>query len=125
MNSGHFRIDLTEHSKEALKTAQTMKDFMEHYELASNMAPEDRKKLGSFWSGYIHTKFNDQAHALYSIELMYGWSTFRIATLILVPLIASPLVGILYAHFKGDITAAWTIAIYIETCVLGASSFIK
>jgi hypothetical protein len=35
------------------------------------------------------------------------------------PSLASLLVGILYAHFVGDVIAAWTIALYIVTCTLG------
>jgi hypothetical protein len=55
----------------------------------------------------------------FSIELIYYWSPLRITILISLPLIASLLVGTLYAHMNDDIVAAWTISLYIVTCILG------
>jgi len=86
--------------------------------------PEDRD-----WYLWIKNNMNEQkdnlAHPLegeFSLKLVYEWSAWRITLVIIGPPLVSLLVGILYAHFTGDVVAAWTIALYIVTCTLGEHS---
>jgi hypothetical protein len=136
----HFRSDSAahlmntdtnseDHRDDLLQNARIMSDLMVAYKLASSSKLSKREQLGDDWRQWIHNDLNNNKPdpldltRTYSIELIYDWSTFRITTLILVPLITSLLVGTLYAHMKGDIVAAWTISLYIVTCILGMSPF--
>jgi hypothetical protein len=57
---------------------------------------------------------HDEKCAL-SLELVIGWSGFRISLAVLFPVTLSLVVGIWYQKVTGDVATAWVLATYVVT----------
>lgn len=55
----------------------------------------------------------------YSLRLMYDWSSYRLSTVVAIPILLSLAIGFWYMHGGGDVVTAWTIALYIVTAAAG------
>lgn len=50
----------------------------------------------------------------YSLQLKYEWSSYRLTTIVAIPLLLSLAIGFWYMSV-GDVVTAWTLALYIVT----------
>jgi membrane protein YdbS with pleckstrin-like domain len=50
----------------------------------------------------------------YSLQLDYEWSSYRLTTIVAIPLLLSLAIGFWYMSV-GDVVTAWTLALYIVT----------
>jgi hypothetical protein len=54
-----------------------------------------------------------------SLRLVYDWSSYRLASIIGIPLLLSLVIGAWYMNGQGDVVTAWTLALYIVTAAAG------
>jgi hypothetical protein len=75
------------------------------------------------WQGWVHKNLNDcknnPLEGRYSLQLIYDWSSYRLCTVVAVPLLLSLAIGFWYMSAKGDTITAWTLALYIVTAAAG------
>lgn len=75
------------------------------------------------WYGWVHKNLNDSKNnpleGRYSLQLMYDWSSYRLCTIVAIPLLLSLAIGFWYMSAKGDTITAWTLALYIVTAAAG------
>lgn len=67
-----------------------------------------------------HSKDNP-LEGRYSLQLIYDWSSYRLAMIVAIPLLLSIAIGFWYMEI-GDVVTAWTLALYIVTAAAGKSS---
>ncbi|KAF8863555.1 hypothetical protein BDZ45DRAFT_103545 [Acephala macrosclerotiorum] len=71
------------------------------------------------WQGWAHKNLNDgksnPLEGRYSLQLKYDWSSYRLSTVVAVPLLLSLAIGFWYMNGRGDVVTAWTLALYIVT----------
>jgi hypothetical protein len=70
-------------------------------------------KYGNWQPRPDHLQHNEDC-AL-SLELIMGWSGFRISLTILAPVTLSLVVGLWYQKATGDVATAWALATYVVT----------
>ncbi|KAE8452819.1 hypothetical protein EG329_013091 [Mollisiaceae sp. DMI_Dod_QoI] len=71
------------------------------------------------WQGWVHKNLNDgkdnPLEGRYSLQLIYDWSSYRLSTVVALPLLLSLAIGFWYMNGQGDVVTAWTLALYIVT----------
>jgi hypothetical protein len=75
------------------------------------------------WQGWVDKNLNDSKNnpleGRYSLQLLYDWSSFRLSTIVAIPVILSLVIGAWYMNGHGDVVTAWTLALYIVTTAAG------
>ena len=75
------------------------------------------------WEGWVRKNLNDSKdnplEGRYSLQLMYDWSSYRLSTVVAVPLLLSLAIGFWFMNGQGDVVTAWTISLYIVTAAAG------
>lgn len=70
------------------------------------------------WQGWVQKNLNDSKRnpleGRYSLQLKYEWSSYRLTTIVAIPLLLSLAIGFWYMSV-GDVVTAWTLALYIVT----------
>jgi hypothetical protein len=61
---------------------------------------------------------NNPLEGRYSLQLIYDWSSYRLALVVVIPLLMSIAIGFWYMTV-GDVVTAWTLALYIVTAAAG------
>ncbi len=71
----------------------------------------------------MHKNLNDgkdnPLEGRYSLQLIYDWSSYRLSTVVALPLLLSLAIGFWYMNGQGDVVTAWTLALYIVTAAAG------
>ncbi|KAN0112929.1 hypothetical protein V8E51_005880 [Hyaloscypha variabilis] len=71
------------------------------------------------WYGWVAKNLNDgkenPLEGRYSLQLLYDWSSYRLSTVVAIPVILSLAIGTWYMMGQGDVVTAWTLALYIVT----------
>ncbi|KUJ18252.1 uncharacterized protein LY89DRAFT_583188 [Mollisia scopiformis] len=71
------------------------------------------------WQGWVYKNLNDcknnPLEGRYSLQLIYDWSSYRLSTVVAIPLLLSLAIGFWYMNGRGDVVTAWTLALYIVT----------
>lgn len=74
----------------------------------------------------MHKNLNDSKNnpleGEYSLQLVYDWSSYRLVSVIAIPLLLSLIIGAWYMNGQGDVVTAWTLALYIVTAAAGKFS---
>lgn len=90
-----------------------------------------KSKVAEMWGDWIFENLNggckypleDDRNKILegslSLELIYGWSAFRLSLVIVIPVLLSLAIGIWYVEATADVVAAWTISLYIVTSAAG------
>ncbi len=90
------------------------------YRASHRHADDDVAKA---WHGWIRKNLNDNKdnplEGRYSLRLVYDWSSYRLSTVVAIPLILSLVIGTWYMMGPGDVVTAWTLALYIVTAAAG------
>lgn len=75
------------------------------------------------WYGWVFKNLNDckenPLEGRYSLQLLYDWSSYRLSTIVAIPVILSLAIGTWYMMGQGDVVTAWTLALYIVTTAAG------
>jgi hypothetical protein len=75
------------------------------------------------WYGWVFKNLNDSKEnpleGRYSLQLLYDWSSYRLSTIVAIPVILSLAIGTWYMMGHGDVVTAWTLALYIVTTAAG------
>jgi hypothetical protein len=75
------------------------------------------------WHGWVSKNLNDSKEnpleGRYSLQLLYDWSSYRLSTVVAIPVILSLAIGTWYMMGQGDVVTAWTLALYIVTTAAG------
>jgi hypothetical protein len=111
----------------SLSTSQkaTFSQFYLAYR-ASDRHPDDTVSIA--WANWVYKNLNDgktnpgknnPLEGEYSLQLMYDWSSYRLVTIIAIPLLLSLAIGGWYMNGQGDVVTAWTLALYIVTAAAG------
>ena len=78
------------------------------------------------WYGWVAKNLNDgkenPLEGRYSLQLLYDWSSYRLSTVVAIPVILSLAIGTWYMMGQGDVVTAWTLALYIVTTAAGEFS---
>jgi hypothetical protein len=81
------------------------------------------------WYGWVFKNLNDckenPLEGRYSLQLLYDWSSYRLSTIVAIPVILSLAIGTWYMMGQGDVVTAWTLALYIVTTAAGEFSILK
>ncbi|KAH7351011.1 hypothetical protein BKA65DRAFT_476359 [Rhexocercosporidium sp. MPI-PUGE-AT-0058] len=71
------------------------------------------------WEGWVRKNLNDNKdnplEGRYSLRLIYDWSSYRLSTVVAIPLLLSLAIGFWFMNGQGDVVTAWTISLYIVT----------
>jgi hypothetical protein len=88
---------------------------------ASYQHPDDTVAIA--WQGWVHKNLNNSKsnplEGEYSLQLIYDWSSYRLVSVIAIPLLLSLAIGGWYMNGHGDVVTAWTLALYIVTAAAG------
>lgn len=115
-------IDRGAHIPLSLNNSQnaTLSQFYLAY-IASQRHPDDTVALS--WHGWVHKNLNsgknNPLEGAYSLQLIYDWSSYRLTSIIAIPLFLSLVIGVWYMNGQGDVVTAWTLALYIVTAAAG------
>jgi hypothetical protein len=121
---GLYKCDISRGAHIPLVLTTSQKAVLSQFFLAykaSNRHSDDAVAIA--WQGWVRRNLNsDKNNPLegrYSLQLIYEWSSYRLCVIVIVPLVLSFALGLWYMLETGDVTTAWTIALYIVTAAAG------
>ncbi|KAF4630397.1 hypothetical protein G7Y89_g7744 [Cudoniella acicularis] len=117
---GLYKCDISRGAHRPLDLSTSQRSVMSQFYLAyraSNRHADEA--VATAWQGWVYKNLNDSKNnpleGRYSLELIYDWSSYRLCTIVGIPLTLSFVLGMWYMEKTGDIVTAWTIAMYIVT----------
>ncbi|KAL5321700.1 hypothetical protein ACEPPN_009660 [Leptodophora sp. 'Broadleaf-Isolate-01'] len=117
---GLYKCDISRgaHIPLALNASQeaVLSQLFLAYKASYRHADQD---VAQAWEGWVRKNLNDSKdnplEGRYSLQLMYDWSSYRLSTVVAVPLLLSLAIGFWFMNGQGDVVSAWTISLYIVT----------
>lgn len=67
----------------------------------------------------LNSSKNNPLEGVYSLQLIYDWSSYRLVSIIAIALLLSLVIGAWYMNGQGDVVTAWTLSLYIVTAAAG------
>lgn len=121
---GLYKCDISRgaHIPLALNASQeaVLSQLFLAYKASYRHADQD---VAQAWEGWVRKNLNDSKdnplEGRYSLQLMYDWSSYRLSTVVAVPLLLSLAIGFWFMNGQGDVVSAWTISLYIVTAAAG------